>query len=69
MSDWVSLADAKKVLGLSDRRLNRLIEERCLLERWFPGSGWCLRRADVEELARLIQSEVRGQVGGGSVAQ
>lgn len=56
MSDWIGMAEAKEILGLSHNTVKKLIRQGILPAYEVPGvRGPRLHRADVEKIIRRIE--------------
>lgn len=56
--DWISVADASRVLGVSEQQVRRLASSGDLVARRFPG-GWLLAESSVRERAHAGSSPGR----------
>lgn len=56
MSDWIGMAEAKEILGLSHNTVKKLIRQGALPAYEVPGiRGPRFHRADVEKIIRRIE--------------
>ena len=56
LEDWITTAEAAKILGLTARRVRQLIDEGVIEGRRFA-SVWMVRRASVERYKNKIRHD------------